>query len=77
MAFFEAIRPEIRQYLVDTDEVPVLLRARNVRSFISEKNVLDLRPFELEGCTSRNTSGINHSLAPAKIVDHDFASDRG
>ncbi len=72
--FFEAIRPEIRQYLVesDTDEVPY---SRAQRSIVYQraKNALDLRPFGTElDLYQPQYEWINHSLAPAKIADHNF-----
>ena len=71
---FEGIRPEIRQYLIesDQDEEPF---SRDVRSLIYQraKGVEDKRPF---GTRNRvYDSGfewITHSIVPKHIEDHDF-----
>ena len=72
--FFEMIRPEIRQYLLeaDEDEVPFSREARDI-VYQRAKNVEDKRPF---GTKKRvNDSGyqwITHSIRPRKITDNDF-----
>ena len=72
--FFEFLRPELRQYFLesDQDEVPF---SRAERSLVYEraKQEEDKRPFG----TQRDVYGveyewINHSIAPRKLRDHDF-----
>ncbi|AOZ69300.1 FMN-binding glutamate synthase family protein [Rhodobacter xanthinilyticus] len=71
---FEEMRPEIRQYLIesDQDEEPF---SRDERSIVYQraKNVEDARPF---GTRMRvYDSGyqwLTHSVRPRHIVDHDF-----
>jgi glutamate synthase domain-containing protein 2 len=72
--FFETIRPEIRQYLVesDTDAVPF---SRTQRSLVYQraKNVEDKRPFGTELDVSvAGYEWINHSMRPVKITDTNF-----
>lgn len=72
--FFEAIRPELRQYLVesDNDEVP-FSRAQRSIVYQRAKDTLDLRPFGTElDVYQPQYEWINYSLAPAKISDHNF-----
>ena len=72
--FFETIRPEIRQYLIegDDEEVPF---SRDDRAIVYQraKNVEDKRPF---GTKKRvYDSGyqwITHSIRPRKIKNNDF-----
>ncbi|MCL7408273.1 FMN-binding glutamate synthase family protein [Marivivens donghaensis] len=72
--FFEMIRPEIRQYLLegDDEEVPF---SRDARAIVYQraKNVEDKRPF---GTKKRvYESGyqwLTHSIRPVKIEDKDF-----
>ena len=71
---FEGVRPEIRQYLIesDADEEPF---SREQRSLVYQraKGVEDKRPF---GTRKRvYESGhewLTHSAVPTKIADHDF-----
>lgn len=71
---FEGIRPEIRQYLIesDQDEEPF---SRDERSLIYQraKGVEDKRPF---GTRARvydaGYQWITHSIVPKHIADHDF-----
>ncbi len=71
---FEGIRPEIRQYLIesDQDEEPF---SRDERSLVYQraKGVEDKRPF---GTTQRvydaGYEWITHSVAPKHIESHDF-----
>lgn len=72
--FFEFIRPEIRQYLIeaDTEELPF---SRAQRSIIYQraKNVVDKRPYGTQlNFYDAHYEWINHSIAPAAIADHDF-----
>ena len=72
--FFEMIRPEIRQYLIesDEDEVPFSREARAI-VYQRAKGVEDKRPF---GTRKRvYDSGyqwLTHSIRPKKITDTDF-----
>ncbi|MGQ0800779.1 MAG: FMN-binding glutamate synthase family protein [Pseudomarimonas sp.] len=71
---FEAIRPEIRQYFLesDADETPF---SRVQRSIVYQraKNVLDKRPFGTQlDVYQANYEWINHSMLPAEIDSHDF-----
>jgi glutamate synthase domain-containing protein 2 len=72
--FFEMIRPEIRQYLLeaDTEAVP-FSRAQRSLVYQRAKNVEDKRPFGTE--LDLYTAGyewINHSMRPVKLADTDF-----
>jgi glutamate synthase domain-containing protein 2 len=72
--FFELIRPEIRQYLLedDTDAKPF---SRNQRSIVYQraKHVLDKRPFGTQmDLYESGYEWINHSITPTKIASHDF-----
>lgn len=72
--FFEMIRPEIRQYLIESDdeEVPFSREARAI-VYQRAKNVEDKRPF---GTKMKVYSGgyqwLTHSIRPKKISDYDF-----
>ncbi|NVO25205.1 FMN-binding glutamate synthase family protein [Donghicola mangrovi] len=70
----EHIRPEVRQYFVesDEDEVPFSREARAI-VYQRAKNVEDKRPFGTK--KSVNASGyqwLTHSIQPRKIEDKDF-----
>ncbi len=72
--FFETIRPEIRQYLLedDTEAKPF---SRNQRSIVYQraKQVLDKRPFGTQmDVYEAGYEWINHSMTPAPITTHDF-----
>ncbi|MDR3479180.1 MAG: FMN-binding glutamate synthase family protein [Burkholderiaceae bacterium] len=72
--FFEMIRPEIRQYLLeeDTEQNPF---SRNQRSIVYQraKQVLDKRPFGTQlDVYQAGYEWVNHSIAPAKVQHHDF-----
>ncbi|MGD9582159.1 MAG: FMN-binding glutamate synthase family protein [Lysobacterales bacterium] len=72
--FFEKIRPEIRQYLLegDAEELPF---SRVQRSIVYQraKNELDKRPFgtQLDVYEPRY-EWMNHSLAPVHVANADF-----
>jgi glutamate synthase domain-containing protein 2 len=71
---FEAIRPEIRQYLLEGDyeETPF---SRVQRSIVYQraKNTLDKRPFGTQlNVYEGGYEWINHSIVPARIDSHDF-----
>jgi glutamate synthase domain-containing protein 2 len=72
--FFETIRPEIRQYLLegDHDAVP-FSRAQRSLVYQRAKNVEDRRPFGTgEDVYLAGYEWINHSLRPVHINDCDF-----
>ncbi|MGL4281421.1 MAG: FMN-binding glutamate synthase family protein, partial [Albidovulum sp.] len=72
--FFELIRPEIRQYLIESDEEEVPF-SREARAIVYQraKNVEDKRPF---GTKKRVYDGgyqwLTHSIRPRKIENNDF-----
>jgi glutamate synthase domain-containing protein 2 len=70
----EAIRPEIRQYLLegDTEELPF---SRQQRAIVYQraKDQLDKRPFGTQlDVYDASYEWINHSLVPSEIDSHDF-----
>ncbi len=72
--FFELIRPEIRQYLLedDTEQNPF---SRNQRAIVYQraKQALDKRPFGTQlNVYEAGYEWVNHSIAPAKVEDHNF-----
>ena len=72
--FFEEIRPEIRQYLIESDdeELPFSREQREI-VYQRAKNIEDKRPF---GTKKRVYDGgyqwITHSIVPRDIPDRDF-----
>ena len=71
---FEGIRPEIRQYLMesDQDEEPF---SRDQRSLIYQraKGVEDKRPFGTQQRVyDSGYEWITHSVVPQHLTDHDF-----
>jgi glutamate synthase domain-containing protein 2 len=71
---FEAIRPEIRQYFLesDTEAVP-FSRAQRALVYQRAKNVSDKRPFGTQtGVYQPDYEWINHSATPSDISSHDF-----
>ena len=72
--FFELIRPEIRQYLLESDseEVPFSREARNI-VYQRAKNVEDKRPFGTKlSVYDGGYQWLTHSVRPKKITDTDF-----
>jgi glutamate synthase domain-containing protein 2 len=72
--FFESIRPEIRQYLLesDTEAVP-FSRAQRSLVYQRAKGVEDKRPFGTEmDFYNAGYEWINHSMRPVKITDTHF-----
>jgi len=72
--FFELIRPEIRQYFLedDTEQNPF---SRNQRAIVYQraKQQLDKRPFGTQlNVYEAGYEWVNHSIAPAKVEDHNF-----
>ena len=77
--FFETIRPEIRQYFLesDTEAKPF---SRNQRSLVYQraKEQLDKRPFGTQlDLYEAGYEWINHSIVPATITDHNFRIEIG
>ncbi len=70
----EAVRPELRQYLVEDERDPVPYR-RDQRTLVYEraKNLEDAQPFgTLENVDAPGYGWISHSIRPTTIIDHDF-----
>jgi glutamate synthase domain-containing protein 2 len=72
--FFEAIRPEIRQYLLESDNEAVpFSRAQRSLVYQRAKNVESRQPFGTgEDVYLAGYEWINHSLRPVQIDDFDF-----
>lgn len=71
---FEMIRPEIRQYLLesDYDEEPFSREARNI-VYQRAKNIEDKRPFGTKmSVYGGGYQWLTHSIRPKTITDHDF-----
>jgi glutamate synthase domain-containing protein 2 len=72
--FFEFIRPEIRQYFIesDTEELP-FSRAQRGIVYQRAKGVSDKRPFGTQlNVYEAQYEWMNHSIAPTDIASHDF-----
>ena len=72
--FFESIRPEIRQYLLEDDTVAAPF-SRNQRSIVYQraKRHTDKRPFVTQlDVYQAGYAWINHSIAPSAIADANF-----
>src|SRR5215467_488944 len=70
----EKIRPEIRQYFLesDTDGTP-FNRSKRAVAYQRAKGALDKRPYGTQQAIySDNFEWINHSITPAHIEGHDF-----
>jgi glutamate synthase domain-containing protein 2 len=70
----ESVRPEIRQYFLesDTDGVP-FNRAKRAVVYQRAKGQLDKRPFGTQqDVYGPNFEWMNHSLAPVKVASADF-----
>ncbi|TXH04105.1 MAG: FMN-binding glutamate synthase family protein [Nevskiaceae bacterium] len=72
--FLEFIRPEIRQYFLETDtEETPFSRAQRSLVYQRAKNVLDKRPYGTQlQVYDDNYEWINHSMNPVKIGDANF-----
>ena len=71
---FEALRPMLRQYIVeaDDDEVPFSYQQRAI-VYQRAKSELETRPFGTErDVYADRYEWINHSMAPSHITDCDF-----
>lgn len=72
--FFEKIRPEIRQYFIESDmeELP-FSRAQRALVYQRAKTATDKRPFGTQlNVYTPNYEWINHSIAPTEIESSDF-----
>jgi glutamate synthase domain-containing protein 2 len=72
--FLEEIRPEIRQYFLesDSDELP-FSRAQRSIVYQRAKNVLDKRAFGTQlDVYKPDYEWMNHSMSPVEIGSHDF-----
>ena len=68
---FEGVRPEIRQYLIESDEAKVPF-SREQRALVYQraKDELDKRPFGTElDVYDRGFSWLSHSIAPKPVRD--------
>ena len=72
--FFELIRPEIRQYFIESDkEETPFSRAQRSIVYQRAKNVLDKRPFGTQiDVYATQYEWMNHSISPTRIEGHDF-----
>jgi len=70
----EAIRPELRQYLIEDERDPVpFSREQRALVYRRAKNVDDKQPFGTVRDVNAHTHGwINHSILPVQIEDIDF-----
>ena len=70
----EAIRPEIRQYLIEADnEKSPFSRAQRSLVYQRAKSVEDKQPFGTElDVYANDYEWINHSMQPVKVADADF-----
>jgi glutamate synthase domain-containing protein 2 len=72
--FFEFIRPEVRQYFIesDTEAIP-FSRQQRAMVYQRSKNEADKRPFGTQLNTyADGYEWINHSILPTSIDSHDF-----
>jgi glutamate synthase domain-containing protein 2 len=70
----ELIRPEIRQYFLesDTDGTP-FNRSKRAVAYQRAKSALDKRPFgTMQDVYGANFEWINHSMVPRHVDNHDF-----
>ncbi|EGF91241.1 conserved region in glutamate synthase family protein [Asticcacaulis biprosthecium C19] len=72
--WIEAIRPEIRQYLIEDDRDPVpFSREQRALVYRRAKNAPDQLPFgTIRDVNAIGYGWISHSMAPLKLSDHDF-----
>ena len=70
----EYIRPEIRQYFIESDnEAAPFSRAQRSLVYQRAKGEPDKRPFGTQlNVAAEGYEWINHSMAPTKIASHDF-----
>lgn len=72
--FLEFIRPEIRQYFLESDTDPIpFSRAQRSLVYQRAKSQIDLRPFGTQhNVYADDYEWINHSMLPLRIADNDF-----
>jgi len=72
--FFESIRPEIRQYFLESDsEATPFSRAQRSLVYQRAKSVIDVKPFgTLTDVYGERYEWVNHSVTTQHIADHDF-----
>ena len=72
--FLEFIRPEMRQYFIESDtEALPFSRAQRSLVYQRAKGEPDNRPFgTLQDVGAKGYEWINHSMAPTKLDTHDF-----
>ena len=72
--FFEYIRPELRQYFIESDsEAAPFSRAQRSLVYQRAKGEPDNRPFGTQmDVAHTGFEWINHSLAPTRLDSHDF-----
>lgn len=72
--FFEYIRPEIRQYFIESDtEAEPFSRAQRSIVYQRAKNVVDKRPFGTQlDVYQTHYEWMNHSVNPVHVDNHDF-----
>ena len=70
----EKIRPEIRQYFLESDtEATPFSRSQRTLAYARAKNDTDKRPFGTQvDVKADGYEWINHSMAPTRIATHDF-----
>ena len=71
---FESIRPEMRQYFIESDNENLpFSRAQRSLVYQRSKGQPDSRPFGTQLDVSANGyEWVNHSLQPSKLTSHDF-----
>lgn len=71
---FESIRPEMRQYFIESDNENLpFSRAQRSLVYQRSKGQPDSRPFGTQLDVSANGyEWVNHSLQPSKLASHDF-----
>jgi len=70
----EAVRPELRQYLIEDERDPLPF-SRDQRALVYQraKNVLDAHPFgTVKDVNAVGYGWMSHSIRPLTIDDHDF-----
>jgi len=72
--WIEAIRPEIRQYIVEDDRDPLpFSREQRALVYRRAKDVNDQQPFgTIRDVNAVGYGWISHSIMPATVKDHDF-----
>ena len=77
--WLEAIRPEIRQYMIEDDRDPVpFSREQRALVYRRAKNAPDQLPFgTIRDVNAPGYGWISHSMAPVQNTDHDFRIDIG